>query len=125
MFAGNEPKLLSDLEALRAMGIGIALDDFGTGYSSLSSLTSLPVDKLKIDQSFVRQLPNPEKEVLVETIVLMAKRLGKNIVAEGIETQTQRDYLAELGCDIGQGYIFGRPSTPEALKLVEAGAKVA
>jgi EAL domain-containing protein (putative c-di-GMP-specific phosphodiesterase class I) len=107
------------------MGTGIALDDFGTGYSSLSALTSLPIDKLKIDQSFVRQLPNEEGEVLVETIILMARRLGKTIVAEGIETEEQRQYLAGLLCDVGQGYLFGRPSTPEALKLAKISAKVA
>ena len=102
-----------------------ALDDFGTGYSSLSALTNLPIDKLKIDQSVVCQLANPQKEVLVETIVLMAKRLGKTIVAEGIETQQQSDYLANLQCEVGQGFLFGRPSTPEALGLTTCCAEVA
>lgn len=125
LFAGNDPKLLADVVALRAMGTGIALDDFGTGYSSLSTLTSLPVDQLKIDQSFVRQLPDDDTEVLIETIVLMAKRFGKTIVAEGIETEEQRQYLTGLLCDVGQGYLFGRPTTPEALNLAKTSAKVA
>lgn len=125
LFAGNDPKLLADLEALRAIGTGIALDDFGTGYSSLSALTNLPIDKLKIDQSFVRQLPDQESEVLVETIVLMARRLGKTIVAEGIETEEQRQYLAGLLCDVGQGYLFGRPATPDALGLFYTSGQVA
>lgn len=125
LFAGNDPKLLADVVALRAMGTGIALDDFGTGYSSLSTLTSLPINQLKIDQSFVRQLPDDDTEVLIETIVLMAKRFGKTIVAEGIETEQQRKYLTGLLCDVGQGYLFGRPATPELLKLVKTSVKVA
>ena len=92
-----------------ALGVRIALDDFGTGYSSLSYLARLPVDKLKIDQSFVRSLPDRRVEALVETIVLMGKRLDKELVAEGIETEAQHAYLASLGCDTGQGYLFGRP----------------
>jgi predicted signal transduction protein with EAL and GGDEF domain len=125
LFASSDSKLVADLEALRSMGIGIALDDFGTGYSSLSYLTTLPIDKLKIDQSFVRQLPHAQKEVLVETIVLMARRLGKTIVAEGIETTEQRDYLANLACDMGQGYLFGKPSRPEQLGLSDGTRRAA
>ena len=110
VFVDTDPGILSALETMRRMGITIALDDFGTGYSSLSYLSRLPIDMLKIDQSFVRSLPDPQNEAIVETIVLMAKRLGKTVVAEGIETAHQRDYLASLGCDAGQGYFLGRPS---------------
>ncbi len=117
LFVEDDPAILSALAALRAMGVGIALDDFGTGYSSLSYLSRLPIDKLKIDQSFVRPLPDQHNETIVETIVLMAKRLGKTIVAEGIETAQQRDYLTALGCEVGQGYLLGRPSRPEAIGL--------
>ena len=115
LFVINDPTIVFELETLRRMGVGIALDDFGTGYSSLSQLSRLPIDTLKIDRSFVRTLPDPQNEAIVETIVLMAKRLGKAIVAEGIETVQQRDYLASLGCDVGQGYLLGRPARPQAI----------
>lgn len=117
LLIGNDTEVLAAIDALRQLGVSIALDDFGTGYSSLSYLARLPIDKLKIDQSFVRPLPEPHYEALVETIVLMSRRLGKTIVAEGVETVEQRDYLARLGCDIGQGYLFGRPARPEELNL--------
>lgn len=117
LFLRDDDKVISVLNDLRATGITIALDDFGTGYSSLSYLARLPIDKLKIDQSFVRPLPDPHLEALVETIVLMARRLDKTVVVEGIETAQQADYLASLGCDIGQGYLFGRPASAQALGL--------
>lgn len=115
LFVRDNSRIIAELQQLRSLGVHIALDDFGTGYSSLSYLARLPIDKLKIDQAFVRPLPDSHHEALVETIVLMAKRLGMTVVAEGIETTHQRDYLAGLGCDIGQGYLFGRPSTPQVL----------
>lgn len=118
LLVDNDRAILANIEALRGMGVSIAMDDFGTGYSSLSYLSRLPIDKLKIDQSFVRPLPDPSSEALVETILLMAKRLGKHVVAEGIESVEQRDYLARLGCQTGQGYLLGRPALPEALGLV-------
>ena len=117
LFVGNDKKVLSSLVALRQMGVQIALDDFGTGYSSLSYLSRLPIDKIKIDQSFIRPLPESHNEAIVETIVLMANRLGKSLVAEGVETAAQRDYLAGLGCQVGQGYLFGRPALPDKLGL--------
>lgn len=117
LFVDNDPTILSALESLQRMGIGVALDDFGTGYSSLSYLSRLPIDKLKIDQSFIRPLPDQHNEAIVETIVLMANRLGKTVVAEGIETVQQRDYLTALGCQIGQGYLFGKPGLPVDIGL--------
>ncbi|WP_108459718.1 putative bifunctional diguanylate cyclase/phosphodiesterase [Devosia naphthalenivorans] len=120
LLVDDDPAILSTLEELRQMGVSLALDDFGTGYSSLSYLSRLPIDKIKIDQSFVRPLPEPNNEAIVETIVLMARRLSMSIVAEGIETAEQRDYLAALGCQVGQGYLFGRPSTPKSLGLEAA-----
>ena len=120
LLVDDDPTILSTLEELRQMGVSLALDDFGTGYSSLSYLSRLPIDKIKIDQSFVRPLPEPNNEAIVETIVLMARRLSMSIVAEGIETAEQRDYLAALGCQVGQGYLFGRPSTPKSLGLEAA-----
>ena len=115
--AHNDPKTLATLEALRALGCSIALDDFGTGYSSLSYLAKLPVDKIKIDQSFVRGLPSVESQVLLETSVNLGRRLGKLVVAEGIETEDQRAYLASIGCDVGQGFLFGRPGPASDLRF--------
>lgn len=109
LLAEDESRIVAALTELRQMGIGIAIDDFGTGYSSLSYLAKLPFDKLKIDQSFVRDLDIPASQAIVDTIVAMAHRLGKTVVAEGIETVMQHAYLAHIGCDVGQGYLFGRP----------------
>lgn len=105
------PERLTQMFAgLRALGVGIAIDDFGTGYSSLSYLGGLDFDKLKIDQSFVRGLEaGTANAAIVQTIVDLARRLGKATVAEGVETEAQRLLLAGMGCDIGQGYLIGRP----------------
>ena len=99
------------MNALKKMGIEFSLDDFGTGYSSLSYLTQLPLSFLKIDQSFVQNL-NVHKQldcVIVETILGMARPLGLTVIAEGVETLEQRDFLAKLGCPMFQGYFFGKP----------------
>ncbi len=98
------------LEELHQLGVGLSIDDFGTGYSSLSHLSSLPLDCLKIDRSFVRNLEADSKEAaVIRAIVLLGTSLGKQVIAEGIETTAQRDELRALGCDIGQGYLFARP----------------
>jgi diguanylate cyclase len=98
------------LTRIKALGITIALDDFGTGYSSLSYLHSFPFDVLKIDQSFVRQLGSPGRtHDIVQTIITLAKRMGMDVVAEGIETPDLIPPLRELGCTFGQGYHYSRP----------------
>ncbi|MGZ5000051.1 MAG: bifunctional diguanylate cyclase/phosphodiesterase, partial [Methylomonas sp.] len=98
-------------------GIEIAIDDFGTGYSNLNTLRRLKIDRLKIDQSFVRQLPGNESDTkLVKTIIGMARSLDLNIIAEGIETEAQSQCLQALGCSDGQGYLLARPLTFEALR---------
>ena len=97
------------LHRLRELGASIALDDFGTGYSSLSYLRSFPFDKLKIDQSFVRGLPETESEAIVRAISALGASLGIATVAEGVETPTQLATLVAEGCDIMQGYLFGKP----------------
>lgn len=98
------------LDRLHQLGIHIALDDFGTGHASLTHLKQFPVDRLKIDRSFVNGIGQGNgDEAIVCTIVGLAHSLGKSVVAEGIETAVQRDFLTELGCDIGQGYLVSRP----------------
>ncbi|MCW5656132.1 MAG: EAL domain-containing protein [Burkholderiaceae bacterium] len=98
------------LVSLRGLGVRVAIDDFGTGLSSLAYLRRLPIDKLKIDRGFVRELPGNESDAAIVTaIASMAHALGLRVVAEGIETAAQREYLAGLRVDFGQGYLFGRP----------------
>jgi diguanylate cyclase (GGDEF)-like protein len=98
------------LEQLRALGVGVAIDDFGTGYSVLSRLRYFPLDRLKIDRAFVAELPGKGGEgAIVVAMIAMAHALGLEVVAEGVETAAQRDFLTENGCDLGQGYLFARP----------------
>lgn len=102
------------LERLRSLGIQIAIDDFGTGYSSLSYLKRFPIDTLKIDQSFVRDIGvDTDDEAIVTAIVAVAHSLKMGIVAEGIESERQLDFLRKLGCNVGQGYYFSKPLPPE------------
>jgi EAL domain-containing protein (putative c-di-GMP-specific phosphodiesterase class I) len=104
------------LHALADIGVTLAVDDFGTGYSSLSYLKQFPVDTLKIDQSFVRQMTsNPDDAIIVSTVISMGNSLKKLIIAEGVETQGQYELLRAQQCDEGQGYYFSHPQEPEAL----------
>jgi diguanylate cyclase (GGDEF)-like protein len=104
------------LDDLRALGVRLAIDDFGTGYSSLSYLERFPVDVLKIDRSFVSGLAiGGDRSVLARAIVELGRALGLDVVAEGIERTDQATRLRELGCRLGQGYLFARPLTPEAM----------
>ena len=107
------------LEKLQQAGVGIACDDFGTGYSALSHLRRLPFDTIKIDRSFLEDEADDEAaQIILEAIVLLAHDLGMTTVAEGIETSDQADRLRELGCDYGQGFLFGEPMT--ARQVMEA-----
>ena len=105
------------LHRLEEMGCSIALDDFGTGYSSLRYLSSFPVGELKIDQSFIHcMMEDPEMQSIVKAVIAMAKSLGIATVAEGVETESERAFLAEHGCDLGQGYLFGRAMDGERFR---------
>lgn len=104
---------VNKLRQIEKLGVRIALDDFGTGYSSLTHLRLFPVETLKIDKSFIDTIPGSEA-VLVKSLVKFAQELDMVVVAEGVETQEQIDYLADCGCDVVQGYIMSKPVTAEA-----------
>jgi len=108
VFAEEDARLA--LRNLAALGVRVALDDFGTGYSSLNYLRQHPVDAIKIDRSFMSEVPdNYQATTLLATIIDMARALGKQVVAEGVETLPQLDYLRQRGCDVAQGYVLARP----------------
>ncbi len=110
-------EVIAKMSALKAQGVGFALDDFGTGYSSLSYLRRLPLDQLKIDQSFVRDLlVDANSATIARTIIALSQAMGLAVIAEGVETEAQQALLAGLGCHAYQGYLFGRPMPVEQLE---------
>jgi len=110
LMAGKMQDIIEKMIILKATGLKFSLDDFGTGYSSLSYLNRLPLDQLKIDQSFVRDvLTDRNNAVIAKSIVALGQSLGLNVIAEGVETQGQRTFLAQSGCLVYQGYLFSRP----------------
>jgi len=109
-------KSIATFKCLKELGIGIAIDDFGTGYSCLSSLKQLPIDCLKVDRTFLHGLlENPDDSVIIATIIGMGHALGLSVVAEGVETQEQVQYLYGIGCDLVQGYYFSKPVTADQI----------
>jgi EAL domain-containing protein (putative c-di-GMP-specific phosphodiesterase class I) len=109
-------RALEALRRLRAMGVQVAIDDFGTGYASLAHLKQLPVDVLKIDRSFVRELERERSDrAIVRATVDLAHNLELRVVAEGVEDRATAEYLADIGCDHAQGYYFARPLPAEEL----------
>ncbi|CAN7725774.1 putative bifunctional diguanylate cyclase/phosphodiesterase [Variovorax paradoxus] len=109
-------KALQSMKALRAMGVQLSIDDFGTGYSSLSALKRFPIARLKIDQSFVRDIPGDEEDkAIAKTIIALGHELNLKVIAEGVETEQQLEFLRAHGCDEMQGYLFSRPVPPAEL----------
>ncbi len=110
LLADNLEDIVGKMNILKEVGVRFSLDDFGTGYSSLSYLQRLPLDQLKIDQSFVRDLlTNPNDAVIARTIVALGQNLNLAVIAEGVETEEQRQFLASHGCHEYQGYLFSKP----------------
>jgi diguanylate cyclase (GGDEF)-like protein len=110
MVMRNVARAIRVLDAIQSRGIRIAIDDFGTGHSSMSLMKQFPIDTIKIDRSFVRDLAeDPEDQAIAQAIISMAKALGMTVVAEGVETVEQQDFLREHGCDEMQGYLFSKP----------------
>jgi len=118
MLIAGADRSLEILMAIRDLGIKVSVDDFGTGYSSLSYLRTLPVDEIKLDRSFIEDLPKNEKDgAIVAAIIVMAHQLGLQVVAEGVETQAQVKFLRKYECDHFQGYYFAKPASLAELKL--------
>ena len=111
--------VVAKMQALKALGVKLSMDDFGTGYSSLSYLKQLPLDQIKIDQSFVRNIAtDPNDAVMVQTIIDMAQNFRLNVIAEGVETESQLDFLKQNGCMAYQGYLFSKPVPVEEFEAM-------
>lgn len=127
VFVGRSAPIASEMiTELKQAGFGISLDDFGTGYASLTHLREIPVDALKIDRSFIQDLfgeTGNDSAAIVSAIIKLGQGLGKTVVAEGIETDRQADFLRQHGCSAGQGYLFGRPAPKSAVDELLAGRR--
>jgi diguanylate cyclase (GGDEF)-like protein/PAS domain S-box-containing protein len=122
MLVDEVEAVIAKMGALKARGVSFSLDDFGTGYSSLSYLKRLPLDQLKIDQGFIRNIvTDPNDAAIARMVVALAESMGLTVIAEGVELQAQADFLAHLGCHVYQGYLFSKPLALEALEAFASG----
>lgn len=101
--------VISTLRELQELGMEVAIDDFGTGFSSLSYIQSLPLDRLKIDRAFIKDLPNDDTGAIAALVISLGAKLGLKTIAEGVETQEQAQFLKNLGCDEVQGFMYAKP----------------
>jgi EAL domain-containing protein (putative c-di-GMP-specific phosphodiesterase class I) len=125
LLVSDVTKTIDKMLALKARGVGFSLDDFGTGYSSLAFLKLLPLDQLKIDQSFVRDiLVDSNDAAIARMVIALGASLNLMVIAEGVETTEQRAYLAQQGCFAYQGYLFGRPMTVDAFEALVCAAQL-
>ncbi|WNQ11354.1 EAL domain-containing protein [Paenibacillus aurantius] len=108
--------IVRQLEELRGLGVTVAMDDFGSGYSALGSLDKMPIDTLKIDQLFIRESNLESKQAIILAIIMMARQLNLRLVAEGVETEAQMAFLRSSGCDVMQGYYYGKPMTEQEIQ---------
>ena len=119
MVIASPERALNTLARIKTMGVRLAIDDFGTGYSSLAQLKNFPVDTLKVDRSFIRDLAgNADDRAITEAIISMGKSLSLNVVAEGVETVEQLDILRAGACDEMQGFYFSKPCHPDAFAVL-------
>ena len=117
----ESPDVERNLRALKQLGVRLAIDDFGAGYSSFAYLKKFQVDKLKIDRSFIQDIPgDTENAAIVRAIVQLGHSLNLTIVAEGVETHAQASFLRECGCEVAQGFLFGRPMRPQRVSELHA-----
>ena len=115
----NPEEAINVLNQINELGIDLAIDDFGTGYSSLSYLKKLPINKLKIDQSFVKDLPDDEEDIAISrAVIALAKSLNLRIIAEGVETKEQKEFLVENGCPNIQGYFYAKPMPANQMEVL-------
>ncbi|MGZ5016516.1 MAG: putative bifunctional diguanylate cyclase/phosphodiesterase [Methylobacter sp.] len=122
MILTNIADVVAKMSALKALGIKLSMDDFGTGYSSLSYLKQLPLDQLKVDQSFVRDIAtDPNDAIIVQTIINMAHNFHLSVIAEGVETEAQLMFLKHHGCMAYQGYLFSKPVPVEEFEALLGG----
>jgi len=114
MVMHNPTRMINVLSRIKGMGVRLAIHDFGTGYFSLAQIKNFPIDTLKVDRSFIRNIPNDlEDKAITQAIIAMGKHLSLTVVAEGVETQEQMDFLQEHSCDEMQGYYFSKPIMPD------------
>lgn len=113
--------VIDTLNELKAFGIEVAIDDFCTGFSSLSYLQKLPLDRLKIDRAFIKDLPDHDNGAIAALVVALGAKLGLKTIAEGVETQAQADFLKQLGCDEVQGFMYAKPMPEvELIQYIES-----